>query len=255
MTAPHLTSQLLEEAGFRHAFFTRQGGVSEGVFSSLNFAVNHGDSPENVRINLERAAQVLGVAQNRIFFLSQVHGTTVHEPGQADDPEAFGKMEGDVVLSHGGERAAAIRTADCIPILLACRKTGWVAACHSGWQGCERGAAIAAVRALQRKGATDLIAAIGPHISSAAFEVGEDVARRLQAASPDPDIVERDRGRIFVNLRKMVESQLRLHGLERGSIDRVPGCTFAEEERFFSYRRDKNPSGRMLNAIVGRDLA
>lgn len=252
MAISHLTSPLLERAGFRHAFFTRHGGVSDGAFRSLNFAVNQGDSPENVRENLERAGTVLGVPGHRIFFLSQVHGTVVHEAREEDEVEAFSKREGDIVLSQGPRRAAAIRTADCLPILLACRETGWVAACHSGWQGCERGAAIAAVHALRERGAKDLIAAIGPHISAKAFEVGQDVGLRLEVASPDSNILERHEGRIFVNLQKMVEGQLRQQGLSASLIDVVEGCTLGDSERFFSYRRDKNPSGRMLSAIVGR---
>jgi copper oxidase (laccase) domain-containing protein len=108
------------------------------------------------------------------------------------------------------------------------------------------------LKALEAQGAGKLLAAIGPHISLASFEVGQDVAQQLVDASPEEDIVDRSGPKPHVNLRKMVRAQLRGGGLRDSEIDDVPGCTVIERDRFFSYRRDGNPSGRMLSAIVGR---
>lgn len=251
-TIQPLRSSLLSDAGFKHAFFSREGGVSSGVFDSLNFATGSGDSPENLKTNLKRVGAELGVSGEQIYFLTQVHGVDHYLADGEESQAAVLAKEGDIVLTQKADIAAAIRTADCVPVLLACRKTGWVAACHSGWQGCEKGAAIQAVSDLRSQGATDLIAAIGPHISAASFEVDEDVAERLTAASPEKDIVDRTGERPHVDLRKMVRSQLLSAGLLNADIDDVAGCTVIEEERYFSFRRDKNPSGRLLSAIVGK---
>jgi YfiH family protein len=159
---------------------------------------------------------------------------------------------GDVLVSASAGTVLTIRTADCVPVLLASPETGWVGAVHSGWQGCERKVVPAALAALAALGVKRLIAAIGPHISQAAFEVDEDVATRLVEASPDKDIVDRSAKKPHVDLRKMVRAQLRQGGLKDSDIDDVHGCTVGQVERYFSYRRDRNPSGRMLSAIVGR---
>ena len=246
----YLQSSLLNAAGFRHAFLTRKGGCSDGVFSSLSFALGSGDSDENVRENLRRVGKTLEIADDKIYFLSQVHGISYHIAHSSESQSAVQSKQGDIVLSHDPKAAAAIRTADCVPILLACRATGWVAACHSGWQGCVRGAASHSVKLLQEQGARELIAAIGPHISKQAFEVDEDVAAQLCHASPDKDIVDRSNIKPRVDLRRMVRAQLITAGVKDENIDDVFGCTLSEPERFFSFRRDKNPSGRMLSLIV-----
>jgi len=245
-----LTSPLLHAAGFAHAFFTRQGGVSQGPFESLNFGLNYGDTQAQVQENLRRVAATLKLPPQRIYFLSQVHGVEAVAVDSSLHPEQVRALQGDIVLTSEQGTAAAIRTADCVPVLIGCRSTRWVAACHSGWQGCVRGAASAAVHALRAQGASDLVAAIGPHISAAAFEVGDDVAAQLLDASPDKSIVQRVGEKAHVDLRRMVRAQLREAQLKDDAIDDVLGCTVREPERYFSYRRDKNPSGRMLSVIV-----
>lgn len=247
-----LQSQLLLRAGFSHGFFLRTGGVSEGVFSSLNFTTLTGDPPENVAQNLALAGESLGVNGKKIYFLSQVHGTDSLIVDGSEEQAKVLEQEGDIVLTKAPDVAAGIRTADCVPILFACPDTGWVAACHSGWQGCVRKAAPETVTALRKVGARRLLAAIGPHISRESFEVSEDVAAQLVDASPDKNIVDRSYEKPHIDLRKMVRAQLCASGLADGDIDDVSGCTVLDAARFYSFRRDGNPSGRMLSAIVGR---
>lgn len=247
-----LRSKLLDQAGFSHGFFLRGGGVSEGAFSSLNFTTITGDSAENVAKNLALAGKSLGVEGQSIYFLRQVHGTDSLVVDGSELRNEVEEMEGDIVLTRTSGVAAAIRTADCVPVLLACPETGWVAACHSGWQGCVRQAAPQAVRALYAAGAKRLLASVGPHISLQSFEVSLDVAQELIDASPDKDIIDRSFEKPHIDLRKMVRAQLVQSGLSQGDIDDVAGCTVLDEANFFSFRRDGNPSGRMLSAIVGR---
>ncbi len=251
-SAPRLESPLLSEAGFTHGFFTRQGGVSPAPFDSLNFTTSTVDTPENFRANLERVASSLGVVAERVYMPSQVHGVTVLEVDGTRPAAELRRHEADVVLSKTAHLACAVRSADCVPVLIACKTTGLVAAVHSGWKGCARGVVTQAIDSLRRAGSRHLLAAIGPHIELDAFEVGNDVAAELLDASPDKGIVRRDGPKPHVDLRRMVRAQLLEGGLGAGDIDDVLGNTVLEPERFFSFRRDGERSGRMLSAIVPR---
>lgn len=251
--AEFLESALLREAGFRHAFFTRRGGVSTGPYATLSFSIAAGDDPNNVRENLERAGAELGVAGSRIHFLSQVHGRSVRVLNGEEQQNTLISREGDALVSRAPGLACAVRSADCVPVLIADRRSGAVGAAHAGWRGAVQGVVsetVAAMRALTPD--SDLIAAIGPHISAAAFEVSDDVAEAILSASRDPDIVDRSRAKPHVDLRRMLRAELRSLGFSGAAIDDVLGCTVLEPERFFSFRRDGKASGRHLSAIVPR---
>ncbi|MCC6217505.1 MAG: peptidoglycan editing factor PgeF [Polyangiaceae bacterium] len=251
--AEFLTSTRLAREGFRHAFFTRRGGASSGPYATLSFSLTVGDEPAAVEENHRRAAAVLGVEPARLLYLSQVHGAAVVVAEPAIEREACARIEGDALLARSGRLACGVRSADCVPILLADPVSGAVGAVHAGWRGVEAGVAVAAVAALAGAGgAGRLVAAIGPHIGPRAFEVGEDVAARLVAASPKAAVVTRDGGRTRIDLRAIVRAQLRAAGLPDDAIDDVRGCTYSEPERFHSYRRDGATSGRHLSAIVPR---
>jgi YfiH family protein len=250
-SAHYLKSQLLERAGFRHAFFTRLGGVSEGPYASLNFSITVGDTPQNVNENLARAARALAVAPERLYFLSQVHGSDVREIHGTEARDDVLRIEGDALVGRSESAACGVRTADCVPILIADLNSGTVAAVHAGWRGVVRGIVTRCVQTLNVNGA-HLLAAIGPHISLDAFEVSEDVARELEAVSQARDCVDRSRPKPHVDLRLIVRSQLETSGLRPQDIDDVTGCTLLEPELFFSFRRDGKHSGRHLSAIVPR---
>src|SRR5262245_3660303 len=137
MAADFLESALLRAAGFRHAFFTRRGGVSSGPYASLNFAVSVGDEPARVAENYALAGTVLGVPEDRIAVRSQVHGRAVVVLGAAElelgplRPRTLA-LEGDALVSATAGLACAVRTADCVPILVGDRHTGAVSAIHAG---------------------------------------------------------------------------------------------------------------------------
>lgn len=251
--AEFLESALLRAAGFRHAFFTRGGGVSTGAYASLSFSVAAGDDPANVRANLGRAADVLHVPAEKIHFLSQVHGKVTHVLAGDEAQAQLIAVEGDALVSAAPGLACGVRSADCVPVLIADRKSGAVGAAHAGWRGAVQGIVTSAVAALRELApGADLIAAIGPHISPAAFEVSADVAETILSASRDPEIVDRSREKPHVDLRRMLHAELRALGLATSAIDDVWGCTVLEPARFFSFRRDGKHSGRHLSAIVPR---
>jgi hypothetical protein len=202
--------------------------------------------------NFRRAGEALGVQAERIYYLSQVHGRQTRVADGKEPIESFVRNEGDAVIALGGELACGVRSADCVPILVGDRETGAVAAIHAGWRGVVRGVVGAALESLRehsgRRG--DLVAAIGPHISRHAFEVGDDVARELAVASHADEVVERQGAKAHVDLRRIVRAQLAACGLTPSAIDDVSGCTLSEPARFFSFRRDGAKSGRHLAAIV-----
>jgi len=251
VTLDLLQSLPLARAGFRHAFFTRRGGHSPPPFDSLHFG-GPGHDPATLAANIGVAAKFLAVDPARLYVVTQVHGRTVSFVRGDEDRAAVLGSSADVVATATPGVACGVKVADCVPILLADRKTGAVAAIHSGWQGTVANVVAAAVEALRgRIGDGDFMAAVGPHIEACCFEVGEDVAAKLEARAPDAKVADRSRGpRPYVDLRAIVHHQLRAAAIE--DIDDVRGCTRCDAQRFFSYRRDRDASGRQLAAIVAR---
>jgi YfiH family protein len=258
----HHQSRILAQAGFRHAFFTRQGGASAGPFESLSFSTAVGDDASHVDENLRRAGALLGVDPEHILYLSQVHG---REALFYRTPEArtdLITLEGDAIGGTEPHSAYGVRSADCVPVLLADAESGAVMAIHAGWRGVVGGVIEAGVGRLREQlgdgGRGRLLAAIGPHISKRAFEVSEDVAAELVAACPGaggswPGAVLRKEGeKPHVDLRFIATQKLLALGLNEADVDQVGGCTVLEPEHYFSFRRDGKRSGRHLSAIVPR---
>ncbi len=250
-----LTAECLQDVpGVRHAFFTRVGGVSGGIYASLNVGFGSKDDADSVRRNRERALASLGVA-DRLNTVYQVHGRDVvtveagWEPGEAPKADAM-------VTSRPGI-ALGILTADCAPVLFADTQNRVVGAAHAGWRGAVGGVLAAAVEAMERLGADRraIHAAVGPTIAQSSYEVGPE----FPAPFLDEDAgnqrffrPSRRAGHHMFDLTGYVAS--RLEALDLAEIA-VLGCdTCADEEAFFSYRRAtlrREPDyGRELSAIV-----
>jgi YfiH family protein len=232
-----LRSERLTQAGFVHGFSTRWAspGGAEGPSPS-------GDE------HLRGFLAALGREVSSAVRVKQVHGAAVLEAAVPD----WG-AEADAVVLGPGDAAVTpvIRTADCVPILLANPSTGRVGAVHAGWRGVEKRILAAAVRAMASP-ANRLVAAIGPCLCAACFEVGEEVVAALVPVSGEA-VVDRSRGpKPHVDLRLAVRLQLRAIGLDDAHVEDVPGCTRCEPERFFSYRRDGANAGRQMAVIVAR---
>jgi YfiH family protein len=249
-----LRSRLLAEAGFRHGFSLRRGGVSEAPFSDLNLARNVGDDPLAVAENHRRFGAEVGYSAEALFEVSQVHGAAVAVVDGQISPDLFRVREADALLTTVAGLAIGIRVADCVPILVADPGTGAVLAVHAGWRGVVADVLSQAVRALlERTGARPeaLLAAIGPHIGPAAFEVGDEVAHALAHAIPEqPRVVIPREPRPHADLGLGVRAQLLRLGLLARHVESVGGCTYADAHRFFSFRRDGARAGRHLAAIV-----
>lgn len=255
-----LESALLTAAGFAHGFSLRTGGVSRPPFHSANLGRAVGDEPEHVAENHRRLAARVGYRVQDLYESSQVHGAVVLESSERSVAQVRA-MEADALIARAAPRAVGVRTADCVPLLIGDRRTGAVAAVHAGWRGVVAGVAVAAVRALIASSGTassgsrggDLVVAIGPHIRPDRFEVGDDVAEQIRGAALGAQVIvgRSPAGRPLLDLTRALRAQLNGLGVEH--IDDVGGCTLAEPERCFSYRRDGASSGRHLSVIVARD--
>jgi hypothetical protein len=221
----------------------------------LSFSVAAGDTEESVAENLNRAAAALDVESARVYYASQVHGRAVLVVEGTEDRREVLFREADAVVGRDPHAALGVRAADCLPILVADRRSGAVAAIHAGWRGLVGGVVPSGIEALRSYVGTspDLVAAIGPHITGRAFEVSDDVAQQLVQASYATDVVDRASGpKPYVHLARIARAQLEQAGVLPADVEVVEGCTFSDAEDFFSFRRDGKRSGRHLAAIVAR---
>lgn len=225
-----------------------------GPYASLNFSYGTGDDPERVDDNFALAEAALGLGPGRLLFLSQVHGSQVVELSGRPTREETKTVEGDGLVASAEDLGLGVRTADCIPLLLADPQTGRAAAVHAGWRGLVSGVIGEALRRLG--GASRVYVAIGPHIGPRAFEVSADVAQELAACSNAVKPVLDGFGpKPHVDLAAIAVAQLEQAGVTRSHIDVLGGCTFSEPANYFSFRRDGKVGGRHLSAIVPRGAA
>jgi YfiH family protein len=183
-----------------------------------------------------------------------VHGRDVLRVRATDSAADVRVRRADALVAVDPGVAIGVRVADCVALLLFDSGSGAVAAVHAGWRGLVAGIIEAAAQALQpeaRLRHEHVYAAIFPHIGRCCFEVGDEVAHSLRAASPDPDVVDRSRIKPHVDLRAIAIAQLNVVGLAASRIDALSGCTRCDLARFFSFRRDGRSSGHVA-AIVSR---
>lgn len=235
MSAPtFLESPALSDlAGIRHGFFGRQGGVSTGLYASLNAGPGSGDDPGAVAMNRARIATALDL--EHLVSCYQVHGREVVEITAA----APHRPRADAMVTDRPGIGLAILTADCVPVLFADPQRELVGAAHAGWRGALAGVCEATVERLVRRGADprNIRAAIGPAIQQASYEVGPEFHETFLAADADSAtyFLPGAGGRLLFDLTGYVAQRLERLGL--GAIDRLVHDTCAQEEMFFSNRR------------------
>ncbi|MGH6980123.1 MAG: peptidoglycan editing factor PgeF [Stellaceae bacterium] len=244
----------LDAPGIAHGFFTRDGGVSQGIYASLNCGWGSGDEPDAVAENRARAASSLGVAPDALATNNQVHGVTVVAVEGAPRRGERPKADGMVTRRRGV--ALGILTADCAPVLFADAEAGVIGAAHAGWRGALGGVLDATVRAMIASGADAkrIRAGFGPAIAAASYEVGPEFPAPFlaQDSSQARFFVTLPNGKFRFDLPGYVRN--RLDGLGLAAVAGTGGDTAAEPERFFSYRRSRlagEPDyGRLLSAIA-----
>ncbi len=241
--------------GIRHGFFTRQGGVSEGLYASLNCGLGSGDDLDRVAENRGRALARLGLPAERLATAYQVHSNRAalaETAWPADD-----RPRVDALVTRTPGLAVGILTADCVPVLFADREAGVVAAAHAGWRGALDGILEATLAVMERlgAGAKSTLAAVGPAIEQPSYEVGPE----FPAPFLDQDAANREffqaaprAGHFLFDLKGYVARRLARAGV--GRVDSLAADTCAESERFFSYRRSclqgEGAYGRLLSAIA-----
>jgi len=240
--------------GIRHGFFTRQGGVSTGIYGSLNCGLGSRDDAENVRQNRALVAQTLGVAPDHLLTLYQIHSATAVVVDKAWDGEAAGA---DALVTRTPGLAIGALTADCAPVLFCDPEARVIAAAHAGWRGALSGIAEATVAAMEELGASRerMLAVIGPSISQRAYEVGAEYVDRFLAEEPTSSVffmTDDSSGEPHFDLSGYVAERLSRAGV--GTISDLGLCTYCDETRLFSYRRSQHHGeddyGRQISAIV-----
>ncbi len=245
---------LADETGIRHAFFTREGGVSTGIYASLNGGVGSQDDQAHVAENRARMAAHLGVERDKLVSVYQVHSpdvAVVTGPWPGERPKA----DAMVTIAHGV--ALGVSSADCGPILFADSEAGVIGAAHSGWKGAFGGVVGATVTAMEKLGARRerIVAVLGPTISAAAYEVGPEFIERFKAENATYS-------RFFHASERPAHAMFDLpafiaHRAQEAGIGRFVDlalCTYGDETRFYSYRRTTHRQeadyGRLISAIA-----
>ena len=248
-----ITHPLLAEAGVRHGFFTRQGGVSTGLYQGLNTGLGSRDDAEAVVQNRRRIAAWFGRGLDDLANAYQVHSAVTHV---ADGPWNGARPEGDAVASATPGVVCAVLTADCAPILLADAEARVVAAVHAGWKGALGGVIESAVTAMQGLGARPdrTVAVVGPCISQDSYEVGDDLETRFvaeDAAAARFFAPGATADRRMFDLPAYVLWRLGRAGIEHTAWTGDDTC--ADEARFYSnrraFQRGEPDFGRLMSAI------
>lgn len=253
MVNPVLSSALTE-AGIRHAFFTREGGVSTGVYRGLNGGIGSADDPAHVAENRGRMADYLDVPRSHLLSLYQIHSPNVIVVEEPWAPQQRPQADAMVTMRPG--IAIGVGAADCGPILFADPDARVIGAAHSGWKGAIGGVLEATLDAMESLGArrARTIIALGPMLSQQNYEVGPEFETQFLAADPVNARFFRPGARArypHFDLPGYI-----VHRLETAGAGRIenPGlCTYADEDRFYSYRRKTHRNepdyGRLIAAI------
>jgi polyphenol oxidase len=250
-----IEAQPLFLPGIAHAFFTRAGGVSSGIYASLNTGIGSKDERALVLENRARAMRHLGLPPEALATPYQIHGATAVVVETVWGPGIGPKA--DAVVTRRPGIAAGVGAADCGPVLFADARAGVVAAAHSGWKGAFFGVLESAVDAMERLGAArkNVVAVLGPTISAAAYEVGPEFVSRFIAVDAGNEVFfhpSRRAGHAQFDLPAYIVARLKQAGV--GSVHDLGLCTYADATRFFSYRRATHRGepdyGRLLSAIT-----
>jgi len=250
----YLTTDLEKLKFLRHGFFTRIGGMSEGVYQGLNCAYSSGDDQGSITANRAKVAETLGVEVDQLITVKQVHGAkvvTTAAPFQNNPPEA----DGIVTAARG--LAIGVLTADCAPVLFADKKARIIGAAHAGWKGAIGGVMEAAIEAMITLGAKreNIYAAIGPCIGPLSYEVGADFKKPFLDQDAENDVFFKPaakEGHFVFNLPGYAIHRLKKAGIQ--TVYDTQQDTLPNEDVYYSYRRscqrNEPDYGRQISAIV-----
>lgn len=251
LTAPDLAAM----GNVRHGFFTRQGGVSEGIYAGLNTGLGSHDDRSRVVTNRNAVAAQLGVSTDHLVTPYQVHSADALAI-DAPFPDGTERPRCDALVTKTPGLAVAILTADCAPVLFADPSAGVVGAAHAGWRGARDGIVEATIAAMEALGANRprITAVVGPCITAANYEVGQEFQQQFNCSDPESDsffVLPTRESRPHFDLPSYVRHRLSRAGV--GLEGTTFPCTYADEARFFSFRRTTHRGepdyGRQISAI------
>jgi len=239
-----IVSKLLAQHHIQGLFTLRNGGISPPPFDSFNFGSGLGDCERHITTHIQHLMVSAGLPNipHQAIQTHQTDSLWCNGPGRIHDSAA------DILLSDQDNTVLAVRTADCLPILLADPQKGICAAVHAGWRGTAAGVAKQAVHAMCERGAESehILASLGPCIGPCCFEIGEEAAAALRnSADSAADFVHKN-----ADLRQINRLQLLQSGLPEQNIELIPACTACDNKRFFSFRRDAGLTGRHLAVVA-----
>ena len=241
--------------GVRHAFFTRDGGVSTGLYEGLNGGTGSSDKPEHIAENRARMAAAVGVKPEHFLTAYQIHSPDVVVAETPWPQDA--RPKADAIVTKVPGLAIGISTADCGPVLFADPHARVLGAAHAGWRGAFGGVIESTLAAMERLGAdrARVVAAAGPMISQPNYEVGQELVDRFLAADPANArffVPAARPGHVLFDLPGYVVSRLEAAGV--GQIENLAVCTYGNPSQFYSYRRSTHRAepdyGRHINAIA-----
>lgn len=251
---PYVTSNLLTTPEIKHGFFGRHGGVSTGVFSSLNVGLSSADRQACVIENRERCALALDVNPSSLLTLTQIHSPNVVV---ATGAWAASAPEADAIVTATRSLAIGVLAADCMPWLFFDRQAGVIGAAHAGWRGALAGVLEATIHSMTTLGATpsNIYTAVGPALRQRNFEVGTDLVTAFCKKYSNADVFFGPATKTNKRLFDLVGFGIwRLKDCGVAQFDDLDICTLDDPEQYFSYRRSKINNqidyGRNLSAIA-----
>lgn len=255
----YLTIPAFDATGLvKHCFTTRRGGVSEGIYDSLNTSPRKDDKRENVVINLDIVCSAIGIDFRKLVLSDQVHGNEIRVVTKEDIGKGITKdsdiREVDALITNVPGVPLITYYADCVPVFILDPVNKAIGLAHSGWKGTTLKIAAKTIRRMSEVYGTkpeDCLAGIGPSIEMNCFEIKEDAARLFKESFEDWELLlkKRDEEHYIADLWKAVTLTLQEAGVKEDNITLCGLCTCCHEELFFSHRRDKGRTGS-LSAIM-----
>ena len=244
------SNKLKKFRDIKHGFFNRKGGVSKGIYKSLNCGIGSNDNKKNVLKNLKIVSKKIG-AKKKIVLLNQLHSSKIYFINKLSKR----KLLGDGLVTNTRGIAIGILTADCAPILFFDSKKKIIGAVHSGWRGAYKKIAIKMINSFKKRGSrlSDIFAVIGPCISQKNYEVKNDFKTKFLKQSPKNKkhfkIIKR---KIYFDLKGYIYKQLKNAGIN--NVEIIKKDTFDQKNNFFSARRSLkkkiNDYGRNISIIM-----
>ena len=246
-----ISKKLNEFKNIRHGFFGRNGGVSSGIFKSLNCGIGSFDSKKNVLKNLKIVCKKIGCTQKKLVLLNQIHSNNFSFINKKNKfPKK--KFKGDALITNSRNIALGVLTADCVPILIYDKKRKIISAIHAGWKGAYKGIINKILKYLIKSGSKteNLIAAIGPCISEKNYEVQKDFKDKFYKKDKKNKLFFKIRkNKTYFSLNKYIYYQLKKFGVK--NLEIINKNTFDTKNNFFSARR----SIRNKDIDYGRNIS